>query len=79
MTSSPMRVTKTIYIDAPGLGARIKAARESDPRPLTAICRAIDLSTNNWYRIEKEQQTLPEETLRKIEKVLDVDFGVDFD
>jgi hypothetical protein len=33
----------------------------------------------NWYRIEAEEQTLPEETLQKIEEVLGVDFGVVFD
>ena len=32
----------------------------------------------NWYRIEDEKQTLPLETLRSIEKVLGVDFGVKF-
>nr|WP_237741490.1 helix-turn-helix transcriptional regulator [Anabaena sp. PCC 7108] len=53
--------------------------RESDPRSLKAICEAAGISQMNWYRIEKEQQSLPEETLRKIEEVLGVDFGVSFD
>ncbi|ABW32246.1 conserved hypothetical protein (plasmid) [Acaryochloris marina MBIC11017] len=37
------------------------------------------MSATNWYRIESEKQLLPEETLRKIESVLGVDFGIKFD
>jgi transcriptional regulator with XRE-family HTH domain len=74
-----MKVTKTITLDAPGLGAKIKQAREADPRRLTEICAAVGMTTANWYRIEAEKQVLPEITLRKIEFVLDVDLGVRFD
>lgn len=71
-----VRVTK---IDVPALGAKIKAARKSDKRSLTEIAAASGMSVQNWYRIEDERQTLPEETLRLIEKVLGIDFGVKFD
>ena len=37
------------------------------------------MSQMNWYRIEKEEQDLPEPTLLKIEEVLGVNFGVKFD
>ncbi|MUL39445.1 transcriptional regulator [Gloeocapsopsis sp. AAB1 = 1H9] len=74
-----MRVERRIIVEAPGLGAQIKAARESDPRSLKDIASAANMSSMNWYRIEAEEQTLPEETLRKIEEVLGVDFGVVFD
>jgi transcriptional regulator with XRE-family HTH domain len=74
-----MKVTKQMSIDVPGLGERIKAARKSSPKPLLELCREIGFSPMNWYRIEKEQQNIPEETLHKIEKVLGVDFGVSFD
>jgi transcriptional regulator with XRE-family HTH domain len=76
MVSSPMKVTKTISIDVPKLGEKIKEAREADSRSLKAICKAVGMSQMNWYRIEEEKQSLPIETLRKIEKVLGVDFGV---
>jgi transcriptional regulator with XRE-family HTH domain len=79
MSSSQMKVTKTTTLDVPGLGARIKAAREADTRSLTSICQRVGMTTMNWYRIEAEQQSLPIETLRKIEQVLNVDFGVSFD
>lgn len=74
-----MKVTRTITVDTPGLGQRIREARESDPRTLTDICAAAGMATANWYRIEAEKQDLPETTLRKIEAVLGVDFGVSFD
>lgn len=73
-----MKVERKIIIDAPGLGTRIKAAREADTRSLKDIASAANMSSMNWYRIEAEEQTLPEETLRKIEEVLGVDFGVKF-
>lgn len=74
-----MKVVREIVIDVPGLGARIKAAREADSRSLKAICDAVGMVSVNWYRIENEKQSLPEETLRKIEEVLGVSFGIDFE
>jgi transcriptional regulator with XRE-family HTH domain len=74
-----MKVERRKIIPVPGLGERIKVAREADRRSLREICSAAGMSTMNWYRIENEEQTLPEETLRKIERVLGVDFGVRFD
>jgi len=71
-----MEVYKTKTVQIVGLGEKIKTAREADPRPLTTICDLMGMSTNNWYRIEKEAQSLPYETLQKIETVLGVNFGV---
>ena len=77
--SNLMKVYTEISVDVEGLGERIKSAREADLRPLTTICDLIDMTTKNWYQIEKEVQSLPLETLRKIETVLGVDFGVTLD
>ena len=66
-------------IDVPGLGAKIKEVRETDSRSLKAIYEAVGMSQMNWYRIEEEKQSLPLETLRKIEEVLGVDFGVNLE
>ncbi|WP_313950031.1 helix-turn-helix transcriptional regulator [Nostoc sp. FACHB-190] len=75
-----MRVRKTEERDFPGLGARIKQARESDSRSLIHLCAEIDMTPANWYKIENEEtKVLPLETLRKIESVLQVDLGVKFD
>lgn len=74
-----MRVIRETIVDAPNLGQRIKQARETDPRSLKAICEAVGMSQMNWYRIEREEQDLPESTLRKIEQALGIDLGVRFD
>lgn len=76
MVWGAMRVFKTISIDVPDLGRQIRAAREADSRSLVKICEEVGMTPANWYRIEAEKQTLPIETLRRIEEVLDVDFGV---
>lgn len=73
-----MKITKTLELDIPELGRKIKEARKSSRIPLTTICKQIGMSPMNWYRIEKEQQSVPIETLRQIEKVLDVDLEVNF-
>lgn len=75
-----MKVRKVIDIETPGLGAKIKAAREADSRSLLSICKEIDLTPMYWYKIEAEDvKALPIETLRRIEEVLGVDFRVSFD
>lgn len=75
-----MTVRKTIDREVLGLGDKIKEARLRDPRTLADICRQIDMSPMNWYRIENtETKALPLETLRSIEQVLGVDFGVTFE
>lgn len=75
-----MKVRKVIDVETPGLGAKIKAAREADSRSLLSICKEIDLTPMYWYKIEAEEvKALPIETLRRIEEVLGVDFGVSFD
>jgi len=71
-----MRVVKTISVDVPDLGQQIRAAREADGRPLVKICAEVGMTPANWYRIEAEKQTLLLETLKRIEEVLGVDFGV---
>lgn len=75
-----VQIERVIRINAPGIGARIKEARERDPRAVEELARAADMTRANWYRIEREDnEVLPESTLRKIEQVLGVDFGVSFD
>lgn len=76
MFQTVVRVTKELGVDVPGLGEKIRQARLSDRRSLKEICDLVGMSTMNWYRIEKEKQSLPLEQLRKIEAVLGVNFGV---
>jgi transcriptional regulator with XRE-family HTH domain len=78
MTAILMKVRKVVEKEVPGLGAKIKQARESDERSLTEICALVGMTTANWYKIESEEtKSLPLETLRRIEEVLAVNFGVD--
>ena len=80
MTQALMKVRKTIDINIPSLGFKIREVREKDGRSLSKICRQIPMTTMNWYKIEAEEtKALPIETLRRIEEVLGVDFGVNFD
>jgi transcriptional regulator with XRE-family HTH domain len=78
-----MQVKRTIEItlDFPGLGQRIKEAREKDGRSLTQICRDSGISRAYWYQLETEDLRAPatEEIIRKIEQALNIDLGVKFD
>lgn len=73
-----MKITKTLELEIPDLGKKINKARKESRIPLTEICEQVGMSPMNWYRIEKEQQSLPIDTLRRIEKVLNVDLQVNF-
>ncbi|MEL4897724.1 helix-turn-helix domain-containing protein [Crocosphaera sp. Alani8] len=77
--ATPMKVTKTVEKEVPNLGKRIYEARMRDRRALTQLCGLVGMSTQNWYRIESERQSVPIETLRKMEKALGIDLGVSFD
>jgi len=75
-----VQIERVTRIDAPGIGIKIKQARERDPRSVEELARSANMTRANWYRIEREENdVLPEITLRKIEEVLGVDFGVQFD
>lgn len=79
MTTTAMKVRKTIDIDVPGLGEEIKKARKNSPRSLTALAAEAEMTTANWYAIENEDlKALPLETLRRIEGVLKINLGVSF-
>ena len=44
------------------------------------LAASAGMTAANWYVIEAEEiKALPIETLRRIEEVLGVDFGVEFD
>ena len=75
-----MKVRKNIDVEVPGLGQQIRKARKLDRRSLIQICELVDMTPMNWYKIEAEEtKALPIETLRKIEEVLGVNFGVKLD
>ena len=79
MTAAVLKVRISKEIEVEGLGAKIQKLRKSDPRPVDELAKAAGISRGYWYDIEGEniRQSLPLETLRKIEEVLDADFGVE--
>lgn len=64
--------------DVPGLGDRIRNARRLHKSSLIQLAKAAGVTRQYWYKIEKEAlgYPLPLETLRAIEKALEVDFNV---
>ena len=77
-----VKVQRIIEIEVPGLGEQIKKARQQKQQQgmtMTELASAVGMSVQNWYRIEKESQTLAEDVLRKIEEALGISFGVKFD
>ncbi|MEB3294547.1 MAG: helix-turn-helix transcriptional regulator [Synechococcales bacterium] len=80
MTVRVRRIIKQ-EVDIPDLGRKIRQAREADDRTVTDLAKAVGISRNYWYQIEAESVLggVAEDTLRQIEKVLQVDFGVKFD
>jgi len=68
----------TLSIDLPGLGSRIRQARELKGLSSTQVAAMAGMSTANLYRIENEDaKSLPRETLQKLSKALNVDFDSD--
>lgn len=67
-------------IDVPGLGDLIRQARDADDRSLTQLAKLAGISRNYWYQLEAESVLggVAEDTIRKIEEVLGVSFGVSF-
>lgn len=78
-----VQVKRSIVVirDFPGLGERIKKARESDQRSLIQICKDSGVSRTYWHQIENEATLSPitEDVVRKIEATLNIDLGVTFD
>lgn len=68
-------------VDIYRLGARIKEARLKSDRPLSQLAASVGISRNYWYQLEAEAVSggVAEDTLRKIEQVLNVDLEVRFD
>ncbi|MCC5624101.1 helix-turn-helix transcriptional regulator [Nostoc sp. CHAB 5715] len=63
-----------------GLGGKIRQARKADGRSVEVLAGEAEISRSYWHDIEAERirDALPEDTLRKIERVLGIDLGVKF-
>lgn len=73
-----MRIRQIKEVEVKGLGESIKKARLSSGESLERICYKVGVSRTYWYEIEKEtlKGALSIENLRKIEKVLNVNFEI---
>lgn len=73
-------VVRQTRVTIPDLPARIKAARLESGRNVQYLATAAGISTAYWYQIENgDRQWMSEETLRGIERALDMDFGIQFE
>ena len=77
MTISKMKISVTRVYEVEGLGDRIRRERKASRKTITQLAAEAGISVAYWNRIETEKLvSLPIETLRAIEKVLDVSLGV---
>jgi transcriptional regulator with XRE-family HTH domain len=76
-----MKIRRFVEIESEGIGERIKKFRKADGRPIEVLAGESKISRSYWHDIEGERvrDALPEETLRRIERVLNIDLGVKFD
>ncbi|MGL5807938.1 MAG: helix-turn-helix domain-containing protein [Xenococcaceae cyanobacterium] len=78
--TSSVKVIRQKESYAPNLHERIKEAREKDGRSAQVLATLAEISTAYWYKLEAgTQKWISEDVLRRIESVLGVDFGVQFD
>ncbi len=81
--STGMKVKRTVEqeIYVPDLGLKIQEARKAVNKPLTVLCKEANVSRNYWYQLEsgKIPGTVSEQTLRRIEQVLGVSLGANFE
>ncbi|MBD2771170.1 helix-turn-helix transcriptional regulator [Iningainema sp. BLCCT55] len=76
-----MKIRRYTDVAVEGLGAKIRQVRKADGRSVEVLAGKAGISRAYWHDIEAERirDALPEETFRKIEEVLGVDFGINFD
>ena len=81
MLATKMRIRWIKEIEIDGLGGVIKKARINSSKTVEQLCDEVGVSRTYWYDIENERirGALSLENLRKIEEVLGIDFGVNFD
>ena len=66
-------------IEVPDLEKRIADAQRNSGKSIAEVCRIVGFSRSYWYQmVNGKEEAIAEETLRKIERVLDVDFGAKF-
>ena len=80
MVFVPVKVKKTIEIEVPGLGSKIKEKRKASSKTVEQLANLAGITRQHWHQIENEnfRDGLPYETLKAIENALKTDLGVKF-
>jgi transcriptional regulator with XRE-family HTH domain len=75
--SQALRVTRSIELEFDGLPGRIAQAIADDPRSITEIAVEAGIDRSYLYRIKSGfAPATTEDTLKRLEVALGVDFGV---
>lgn len=79
MATVKVRRIERKEIEVPDLPQRIAEAQKKSGKPVSEVCEAVGFSRTYWYQIVNgREEAIAEDTLRKIEEILDVEFGVTF-
>lgn len=75
-----MEIVRSIRASVPNLSRKIRNRRIEMGLSAQALATKSGISLAYWYLIEKgARPAVSEEMLRRIEKALEIDFGVRFD
>ena len=77
--ASNMKIRITRDVEIPGLGAKIKAARDADQRPVGELARLAGISRGYWYDLEAEKfrAAVPLATIQAVADVLGIELGIE--
>ena len=79
VSSVKVRRIQKIEVDVPELPELLKDALKKSGKSVSALCGEVDISRTYWYQLTTgREDAVSEDTLRKIEAALGVDFNVDF-
>lgn len=74
-----MRVSRTTEVEVPGLAEKIRLACKLTDKSMRQVCAEAEISTQFLYDVRNGKAAgMKIETLRKLEKALDTNFGVNF-
>ena len=69
-----MKINVSLDLEVEGFGKKLENARRKDSRSVEILAHEAGISRGYWYDLEKEKirRSVPLETVRKIEQVLNV-------
>lgn len=75
-----MKIRRYQETELNNFGEQLRNARIEDGRSAQVLATLSEISMGYWYQLEKEEREwVSEEVIRRIEKVLRIDFGVEFE